>query len=73
VLLVISCDVLILSDRLLVITDAWFFAWPIRAEGRAVLTELSDPELIAEKDKHYFLRRRRIDEPEPDRNDFVSP
>lgn len=34
-------------------------------------TELSDPSLIAEKDKHYFLRRGRIDEPEPtDRNDF---
>lgn len=36
----------------------WFLPWPLGDAEHRVLTELSDPELIKEGDKHYFLRRR---------------
>ena len=35
----------------------WFMEWPLGESERSVLTDLSDPAQIAEKDKHYFLRR----------------
>jgi hypothetical protein len=37
---------------------AWFFKWPLGDGERRVLTELGDPELIGEADKHYVLHRR---------------
>ena len=46
--------------------------WPIKAEGRAALTELSDPDLIQEADKHYFLRAAREDATEPRGFDYDS-
>ena len=39
---------------------------------RAALTELSDPELIKEADKHYFLRAARDDATEPTDFDYDS-
>jgi hypothetical protein len=46
--------------------------WPIKAEGRAALTELSDPDIIREADKHYFLRAAREDATEPQDFDYDS-
>ena len=37
---------------------AWFLPWPLGDAERRTLTELGDPELVKEGDKHYFLRRR---------------
>ena len=37
-----------------------------------MLTELSDPEVIKEQDKHYFLRAAREDETEPLDFDYES-
>ena len=37
---------------------AWFLRWPLGDRERRVLTELGDPELIREADKHYLLHRR---------------
>ena len=37
---------------------SWFLGWPLGLPERASLTELGDPELGREGDKHYFLRRR---------------
>ena len=36
----------------------WFLRWPVDDAGRRILTEIGDPELVKEGDKHYFLRRR---------------
>ncbi len=36
----------------------WFLSWPLGNRERRILTELGDPELAKEGDKHYFLRRR---------------
>ena len=36
----------------------WFMEWPLGDVERSTLTELGDPELVKEADKHYFLRRR---------------
>ena len=36
----------------------WFLHWPFRAAERSILTELGDPELVREKDKHYVLPQR---------------
>jgi hypothetical protein len=36
----------------------WFLGWPLEDQERRILSELGDEELIREKDKHYFLRRR---------------
>ena len=36
---------------------AWFLSWPLGPEERGLLTELSDPGQMRERDKHYFLRR----------------
>ncbi len=41
---------------------AWFFTWPLGEGERNTLTELADPDLVAERDKHYFLRRQAEDE-----------
>lgn len=38
-------------------TYTWFRPWPLGDAERSVLTELGDPDLVVEKDKHYFLRR----------------
>ena len=35
----------------------WFLPWPLGDAERRTLTELGDPELIKEGNKHYFLRR----------------
>ena len=60
----------------------FFMDWPLGDSERRTLTELGDPELWKEGDKHYFLRRRteatqghdypaclpmEIPEPDPDR------
>ena len=34
---------------------AWFMQWPLGDTQRRILTELGDPELIREADKHYVL------------------
>ena len=34
--------------------------------------QLSDPDLLTEADKHYFLRRGRDDETEPTNFDYDS-
>jgi len=36
----------------------WFLSWPLGDVERSILTDLGDPELVKESDKHYFLRRR---------------
>ncbi len=36
----------------------WFMSWPLGQSERLILTEIGDPELVQEADKHYFLRRR---------------
>ena len=36
----------------------WFLKWPLGAAERQTLTELGDPDLIKEADKHYILHRR---------------
>ncbi|MEE2658966.1 MAG: hypothetical protein VX733_10705 [Candidatus Latescibacterota bacterium] len=36
---------------------SWFMRWPLGDRERAVLSELSSPDQIVDKDKHYFLRR----------------
>ena len=36
----------------------WFLSWPLGDVQRGILTQLGDPELVREADKHYFLRRR---------------
>jgi hypothetical protein len=37
---------------------AWFLHWPLGDAERNILTELGDPELAKESDKHYVLTRR---------------
>ncbi len=37
---------------------AWFMQWPLGDTERRILTELGDPELIGEADKHYVLHAR---------------
>ena len=36
----------------------WFMRWPLGDAQRSTLSELGDPDLIKEADKHYVLRRR---------------
>lgn len=36
----------------------YFMSWPLGDAQRRTLTEIGDPELIKEGDKHYVLRRR---------------
>jgi hypothetical protein len=36
----------------------WFLRWPLRTVERGILTELGDPDLVKEGNKHYVLRRR---------------
>lgn len=36
----------------------WFLQWPLGDAQRRTLSELGDPELIKEGDKHYVVRRR---------------
>ena len=45
---------------------AWFFSWPLGPNERHSLTELGDPDLVAEADKHYFLRRQSDDDQDID-------
>ena len=35
----------------------WFLRWPLGDPERRILTELGDPELVKEGDKHYVLTR----------------
>ncbi len=35
----------------------WFLKWPLGETERNTLSELGDPDLVSERDKHYFLRR----------------
>ncbi len=36
----------------------WFLGWPLGDAERRMLTEMGDPDLIQEADKHYVLPRR---------------
>ena len=36
----------------------WFMSWPLGDTERGTLTELGDPDLIREADKHYIVHRR---------------
>ena len=36
----------------------WFMPWPLGDAQRQTLSELGDPELIEQRDKHYVLHRR---------------
>jgi hypothetical protein len=36
----------------------WFMRWPLGNTERRILSELGDPDLVAEADKHYLYRRR---------------
>ncbi len=36
----------------------WFMDWPLEDVQRRILTELGDPDLTREGNKHYFLRQR---------------
>ena len=38
--------------------DSWFMRWPLEGTERRVLTEVGDPDLIAEQDKQYVVLRR---------------
>jgi hypothetical protein len=40
---------------------AWFLSWPLGDAEHRLLSELGDPDLVAEGDKHYFLRHRSED------------
>ncbi len=44
----------------------WFMRWPHGDAERAILSELGDPDLIKEGDKHYVLRRRSPEGPGTD-------
>ena len=37
---------------------AWFMRWPLGDPERRTLSELGDPDLVAEGDKHYVVNRR---------------
>jgi len=37
---------------------AWFMKWPHGDDERGVLTQIGDPDVLEESDKHYFLRWR---------------
>ncbi len=41
---------------------AWFLRWPFDDAQRRILTELGDPDLVKEGDKHYCLARDVKDE-----------
>ena len=36
----------------------WFMPWPLGDVERRILTDIGDPDLAAEGNKHYFLRQR---------------
>ncbi len=36
---------------------SWFLRWPLGDASRRILTELGDPDLVREADKHYLLNR----------------
>ena len=39
----------------------WFMRWPHGSDERTLLTDISDPDLISEKDKRFFVLRRSQD------------
>lgn len=45
----------------------WFMDWPLEDEQRRILTDIGDPDLSLEGNKHYFLRQGVDD---PDRFDY---
>ncbi|MBI4552740.1 MAG: hypothetical protein HY710_10795 [Candidatus Latescibacteria bacterium] len=49
----------------------WFLRWPLGDAERRILTELGDPDLVKEEDKHYFLRRRPEEIQEHDYEAFL--
>ena len=49
----------------------WFLRWPLGEAERYLLTELGDPDLVKEGDKHYFLRRRTDSTKEHDYEAFL--
>jgi hypothetical protein len=36
----------------------WFLKWPLGDSERRTLTEMGDPDMVKEGDKHYFMNRR---------------
>ena len=36
---------------------SWFLRWPLGDAGRRILSELGDPDLVREADKHYLVKR----------------
>ena len=36
----------------------WFMNWPLQEEERGILSQLGDPDLVREGDKHYIVCRR---------------
>ena len=42
----------------------WFMHWPLGETERSILTEMGDPDLIAEESKRYVLRRRTTESEE---------
>jgi hypothetical protein len=48
----------------------WFFPWPLGDAERRLLTEIGDPDLLAESDKHYVVSRTV---PYPDELPYASP
>jgi len=47
----------------------WFMPWPLGPAERQTLTEIGDPDLVQDADKHYFLRRRSEN---PNRFDYPA-
>ena len=49
----------------------WFMSWPLGETDRGVLADLGDPELVKQKDKHYFLRNSSDQKSEHDYPAFL--
>ena len=47
----------------------WFMPWPLGEPERQTLSEMGDPDLVKEGDKHYFLR---WNEDDPERFDYPT-
>ncbi len=44
---------------------AWFMRWPLGDVERSILTELGDPDLVMEADKHYVMALNPLNRDEP--------
>ena len=49
----------------------WFMRWPLGDVERSILTELGDPELVNERDKHYMVARNL--QTKDDRTHYRTP